>query len=170
MIRGEQQPMGLLQPLLRLGHQLIDRVEGLLGNARPPVKLVIGQKSQHGLSTIVPIGHAVRQHPPVFVHQHIIHAPGIYAHRGGNLSQLGAFFHARQNVRPEGLMIPAQAAVFLHRAIGKTVNFFQCQLSVFQLSKHMPSAGRADVDSQNRSIHGSSLLVDSFGLYRIFGH
>ena len=158
IIRRKQQAMGLLQPFLRLGHQLIDRVERLLRDAGFPVEHFVRQLVQHRLGTIIPIGDPIGKHPPVFVYQHIIHAPGINAHGGGNNAQFSAFFHACQNVLPERAVIPAQMAVFLLRAVGKTVNFLQRQFPVFDLSQHVPPAGRADVDGQNRSIHSIPLL------------
>ena len=158
-----------VQLLLGGGHQLIEGVEGLLGDAHAGVQLLKGQRlfqlGIHALRTAVAVGDGIAENVPRRVQQHIVHAPGVNADGHGRFAQLFAFGHALQDVLIQPIQPPAQVAVPLGHAVIEAVDLLQHQLSVFKVSQNMTSARGTHVNGQYVLHHASFLLFSAQGVF-----
>ena len=96
----------------------------------------------------VAVGDGIAEQLPGFVQQHKVDGPGVDAQGGGDVPGVLAGFQARQHVLPQAVHLPAEVAVFLHKAVFKAIDFFQVHAAVLHPADDVPAGGRADVDGK----------------------
>ena len=147
----------LFRAFLLQSGKLIDSVEYLFCDAGPGIEVFLRDNlidfSVNLGSSVIPVSDGIPDPFPGFIDQNIVNTPGINPHIGGNFPKLRTLFHSLFDVGKEQVGVPALVAVdFLH-SVFEAKDFFQHDLSVFQMAQDVPAAGGADVNRKKILFH-----------------
>ena len=133
--------------------ELIDRIEGLEGNAGFLKEFLFGEDLLDFLaprlagSVAVRIG--VAKFLAVFIEEDVVDAPGVDADARRGFAELFGFLEGDDDLLEKAVDVPIEFVIARAlRVIGKTVDFLHVELPSLLAGENRPAAGSADVDRE----------------------